>query len=46
MAERFQQFGTLYGDLHRQCPFTSRTRKVARPAGFGKAGRRLPLRFP
>jgi hypothetical protein len=37
MAERSQQFGTLYGDLHRKNPFTNtRVAKVAWRGALGK----------
>ena len=47
MPERPQQFGTLYGDLHRKNPFTNtRVGKVAWRGAFGKGGARPARLFP
>jgi hypothetical protein len=46
MAERFQEFGALYGDLHCNIRSQQGVAKVTRRAAFGKAGLALGRHFP
>jgi hypothetical protein len=46
VAERFQQFGTLYGDLHRKIRPQRGIGKVARQSAFGKGRAPFGRLFP